>query len=123
MATKRDLRIAELENALAHEKQTHTADNERLEGEIQNLKRLLTRHSEEAVDRHLHRKVRRLERALHETAERLASANRKAAAHWIEKVALETRTTYSPFTSHRGVWLAAFLAAAALLVWAYRMPF
>lgn len=115
-----DLRIAQLETALAQEKVARVQDKSRLEREIESLQTLLqkNRHPDAAFEDQLRRRVKRLERDLVYTAAKLSHAQRKAASYWVQKVAIENRTIYSPFVTHRGTWLAATLVTVSLLVWA-----
>lgn len=115
-----DLRIAQLETALAQEKSARIHEKTKLERELEAMQELLqkNRTPDAAFETQLRRRVKRLERDLVYTAAKLSHAQRKAASFWIEKVAIENRTTYSPFVTHRGAWLAATLVTLSLLVWA-----
>lgn len=115
-----DVRIAHLESALAQEKMARIHEKTRLEREIDSLQSLLqgNRHPDAAFEARLKQRVKKLERELSFTTTRLTAAQRQAASYWIEKVAIENRTTYMPFSSHRGAWLAATLFTGALAAWA-----
>lgn len=115
-----DLRIAHLETALAQEKMARLHDRTRLEREIDALQSMLqkNKHPDAAYEARLQKRVKKLERELNFATTRLTAAQRQAASYWVEKVAIENRTTYSPFVTHRGAWLAATLVTVAVLVWA-----
>lgn len=114
-------RIAELEKALEEEKHSHLSSRKKLEREIDDLRDLLIQatSTESLMELELQKRIERLEMRLQDTSAKLARANKKAANLWMQKVDLQTRTAYSPFSKVGWVLMSVTLIALVLVTLHY----